>query len=119
LAAVPACPGRRDPRCRFLARGYRAAEASVRPGVHRARHLPDALGGVTAHPAGEWTAQQGRNLALSLDQRFDQISFLIRDRGSNSTASFDTVFQAVGTRILISAGQALRMNAICERLAAT
>jgi Integrase core domain len=45
--------------------------------------------------------------------------FLIRDRGSNFTASFDAVFQAAGTRILISAIQAVRMNAICERLAGT
>ena len=77
------------------------------------------LGGVTANPTGEWTVQQARNLALSLGQRFDQIRFLIRDRGSNFTASFDAVFQAAGTRILVSAVQAPRMNAICERLVGT
>ena len=77
------------------------------------------LGGVTAHPTSEWTVQQARNLALTLDQQFGDIRFLIRDRGSNFTASFDTVFQAVGTRILVSAVQAPRMNAICERLVGT
>jgi putative transposase len=77
------------------------------------------LGGVTANPTGGWTVQQARNLALGLDQRFDQIRFLIRDRGSNFTASFDAVFQAAGTRILVSAVQAPRMNAICERLVGT
>ena len=77
------------------------------------------LGGVTANPAGEWTVQQARNLALSLGQRFGQIGFLIRDRGSNFTTSFDAVFQAAGTRILVSAVQAPRMNAICERLVGT
>src|SRR6266849_5913441 len=69
------------------------------------------LGGVTAHPTGEWTVQQARNLALSLDARFEDIKFLIRDRGSNFTASFDAVFQATGTRILRCAVQAPRMNA--------
>ena len=44
MAAVPACPGCRDPRGRFPARGHRAAEAHVRAGVHRARYPPDASG---------------------------------------------------------------------------
>ena len=77
------------------------------------------LGGVTAHPTGEWTAQQARNLALSLDERFEDIKFLIRDRGSSFTRSFDAVFEATGARILRSAVQTPRMNAICERLAGT
>ena len=77
------------------------------------------LGGVTPNPTGEWTVQQARNLALSLDQQFEDIRFLLRDRGSNFTASFDAVFHAAGTRILVGAIQAPRMNAICERLVGT
>ena len=77
------------------------------------------LGGVTAHPTGDWTVQQARNLALTLGERFESIRFLIRDRGSNFTASFDAVFQAAGTGILRTAVQAPRMNAICERLVGT
>jgi transposase InsO family protein len=63
--------------------------------------------------------QQARNLALTLGERFEDIRFLIRDRGSNFTASFDAVFQAAGIRILRTAVQAPRMNAICERLVGT
>ena len=81
------------------------------------------LGGVTANPAGEFTAQQARNLALTLGERLEDIRFVIHDRGSNFTASFDAsfdaAFQAAGTRILRSAVQAPRMNAICERLVGT
>ena len=38
---------------------------------HGARRMH--LGGVTANPTGEWTVQQARNLALSLDERFEDI----------------------------------------------
>jgi putative transposase len=65
------------------------------------------------------TVQQARNLALDLGERFGDFRFLIRDHGSNFTASFDAVFQATGTTILRSAVQAPRMNAICERLVGT
>jgi putative transposase len=77
------------------------------------------IGGITAHPTGDWTVQQARNLALDLGERFGDFRFLIRDRGSNFTESFDAVFQAAGTTILRTAVQAPRMNAICERLIGT
>ena len=77
------------------------------------------LGGVTAHPAGDWTVQQARNLAMNLGERFEDFRFLIRDRGSNFTRSFDAVFQAAGTTILRTAVQAPRMNATCEPLVGT
>jgi putative transposase len=84
---------------------------------HRTRRVH--LGGVTANPAGEWTVQHARNPALTLDRRFEDIRFLLRDRGPNVTASFDAVFPATGTSILVSAVQAPRMNATCERLIGT
>ena len=77
------------------------------------------LGGVTPHPTGAWTVQQARNLALNLDERFEDFRFLIRDRGPDFTASSGAVFQAAGTTILRTAVQAPRMNAICERLVGT
>jgi putative transposase len=77
------------------------------------------LAGVTARPTGEWTVQQARNLALNLGERFEDSRFLIRDRGSNFTRSFDAVFQAASAGILRTAVQAPRMNATCERLIGT
>ncbi len=118
LAAVHALPGCWDTRRRLLPRGHRATEAPVLVFIeHGTRRMH--LGGVTASPTGEWTVQQARNLALTLGEGLGDIRFLIRDRGSNFTASFDAVFQAAGTRILRTAVQTPRMNAICERLAGT
>jgi len=86
----------------------------IEPGSRRMH-----LGGVTTHPTGDWTVQQARNLALTLGERFESIRFLIRDRGPDFTASFDAVFQAAGTRIVRTAIQDPRMNAVCERLVGT
>ena len=47
------------------------------------------LGGVTANPTGEWMVQQAGNLAMSFGERFEDIKFLLRDRGPNFTASFE------------------------------
>jgi putative transposase len=67
-------------------------------------------------PTGEWIVQRARNLVLAPGERFKDIRFLIRDRGSNFTGSFDAFFQAAGARILRTAVKAPQMNAICERL---
>ncbi len=106
VAAVPAHPGCRDPRGRLPARRHRAAHAPVRLGVHRARHPPDAPRRRHLQPHRRVDGAAGRNLALSLGERFEDIRFLLRDRGSNFTQSFDAVFQAAGTRILRSSVQA-------------
>ena len=107
----PAC----QRQCRSTTQSsIRAVQVFIEHGTRRMH-----LGGVTAIPTGEWTVQQARILALSLDQRFGDIRFLIHDRGSNFTASFDAVFGACGIRILRTAVQAPRMNAICERLGGT
>ena len=73
------------------------------------------LGGVTAHPTGQWVTQAARNLLMDLDQRANELKFLIRDRGANFTASFDAVFTTAGISIIKAPVQAPRANAIAER----
>jgi putative transposase len=58
------------------------------------------LAGITAHPTGEWVAQQARNLLMNLENQADGLKFLIRDRDAKFTAAFDAVFTAIGVRII-------------------
>ncbi|MEY2458007.1 MAG: putative transposase, partial [Acidimicrobiaceae bacterium] len=48
-------------------------------------------------------------------ERTSDFRFLIRDRDRKFTALFDEVFRAEGIRIVLTAPQAPRMNAIMER----
>jgi transposase InsO family protein len=77
------------------------------------------LVGVTAHPTAAWTTQAARNLLVDLGGRVAATKFLLRDRDSRFTASFDAVFTSTGIRVLKSSPGAPRANAVCERMIGT
>jgi putative transposase len=52
---------------------------------------------------------------MNLDNHADGLKSLIRDRDATFTVAFDTVFTAVGVRIIQAPVQAPRANAIAER----
>jgi transposase InsO family protein len=84
---------------------------------HGARRLH--LAGVSAHPTGQWAAQQARNLAMDLGDRLGTLRFLVHDRDPLFTAAFGEVFRSEGLRIITTMPKTPRMNAICERVIGT
>jgi hypothetical protein len=52
--------------------------------------------GVTLRPTGDWTAQQARNLIMEVGEQAYRVKVMIRDRGPNYTAAFDTVLADAG-----------------------
>jgi putative transposase len=74
------------------------------------------LGGCTTNPTGAWVAQQART--LSLMGLFGRMRFLIHDRDSKFTASFDEVFRSEGNQVIHTPVRAPRANAFAERLSA-
>jgi putative transposase len=58
------------------------------------------IAGVTAKPISDWVIQQARNISMELAEQANAFKFLIRDRDTKLTASFDAIFAADGTRVI-------------------
>jgi putative transposase len=71
--------------------------------------------GVTEHPNGMWVTQQARNVTSDLEGHEVVTKFLVRDRDTKYTSSFDEVFRAVGARVLETPFRTPNANAYAER----
>jgi putative transposase len=70
---------------------------------------------VTEHPTAPWTLQQLRE-AIPADHGY---RFLVHDRDSIFSQSFDQYIPQLGLRVLKSPPQSPQANALCERLIGT
>ena len=73
------------------------------------------IAGITANPDGAWVTQQARNLVMRLDDEGVRMRFLIRDRDSKFSASFDEIFRSEGIRVIRAPVRAPRARAHAER----
>jgi putative transposase len=77
------------------------------------------LAGITTHPTGEWVTQQARNLLSGEGQQLAGRRFLLRDRDTKYTSSFDAVFTSTGMRVIRTPVRAPQANAYVERVIGT
>jgi putative transposase len=71
----------------------------------------------TPNPSAAWVVQQARN--LSFTGLFSGMRFLIHDRDSKFTASFDEVFRSEGITVIRTPVRAPQANAYAERFVRT
>jgi putative transposase len=69
----------------------------------------------TPNPTGAWTAQQARNLLMTLADRQQPLRFLIHDRDAKFNGGFDHVFESEGIAVIRTPVQAPNANAHGER----
>jgi putative transposase len=75
------------------------------------------LAGCTRNPTGDWVTHSKRNVGLDFADK--GVRFLIRDRDSKYSGSFDEVLRSEAIRTIQTPVRAPKANAIAERFVRT
>jgi putative transposase len=75
--------------------------------------------GATTNPNGPWITPVARNFASDLEDAGRRFRFLIYDRDTKFTASFDEVFASIGVETIPTPVRSPRANAYAERFVHT
>jgi transposase InsO family protein len=75
--------------------------------------------GATGHPGDAFVTQVARDLVGDLAEAGRPVKFLMRDRGTKFTASFDEVFRSEGAEVIKAPVRSPRANALAERFVRT
>jgi hypothetical protein len=73
------------------------------------------LAGVTAHPDGQWVAQQARQYIWAIEEREETFCSLIHDNDRKLTKAFDAVFQSRQISVIHTPLEAPNANPFAER----
>jgi putative transposase len=75
--------------------------------------------GATTNPNNLWVTQVARNFASDLEDEGRRFRFLIRDRDTKFTSSFDNVFASIGVETICTPVCSPKANAYAERFVRT
>jgi transposase InsO family protein len=74
---------------------------------------------ITSKPDTAWMLQQGRNLLMDIDDRDQQMRFLIHDRDAKFPRAFDALLESDGMKVIRTPVRAPNANAHMERWVGT
>jgi len=75
------------------------------------------IAGITTHPIEQWMTQMARNVTMQGSGALGDSRYLLHDRDTKYTASFQAIIESVHVKALQLPARSPNLNAYCERWA--